>query len=54
MTDTACPECRDGKHRNCDGTAWDDATDALTACACAALPSHGLSLCGSFHPGGLQ
>lgn len=32
--DATCPECRAGKHRNCDGQAWDDAADAPTACAC--------------------
>lgn len=31
-----CPECRQGKHGNCDGTAWDDATDAPAGCPCAA------------------
>jgi hypothetical protein len=29
------PECRDGKHLNCEGGAWDDQADALTACTCA-------------------
>lgn len=29
-----CPECRDGKCRNCTGAAWDDAADELTACGC--------------------
>lgn len=29
-----CPECRDGKHRNCEGTAWSDETDSPTSCAC--------------------
>ena len=33
-TASICPECRNGKHFNCDSTAWDDATDAPTACAC--------------------
>ena len=33
--DTRCPECACGKHANCDGTAWDDTTDAPTACECA-------------------
>ena len=28
-----CPECRDGKHRNCDGTAWDDLTGDLPVTA---------------------
>ena len=34
MTARACPECRAGKHRNCDGTAWDQAADAPTPCPC--------------------
>jgi hypothetical protein len=29
-----CPECATGKHRNCDGTTWDNITDAPTACPC--------------------
>lgn len=29
-----CPECRDGKHGNCDGTAWDDHEDAPASCSC--------------------
>jgi hypothetical protein len=29
-----CPECRDGKHRNCSGVAWCDLMDAETECAC--------------------
>lgn len=28
------PECRDGKHLNCGGDAWDDHTDAPTDCEC--------------------
>lgn len=28
------PECRDGKHLNCGGDAWDDAKDRLTDCEC--------------------
>lgn len=32
--DPVCPECRAGKHTNCDGTAWDQAADAPTTCAC--------------------
>jgi hypothetical protein len=30
-----CPECVQGKHGNCDGTAWDFETDKPTACKCA-------------------
>lgn len=29
-----CPECRAGKHRNCDGSAWDAENDVPTLCAC--------------------
>lgn len=32
--ETACPECRNGKHRNCDSTAWDFSTDVGVACEC--------------------
>lgn len=37
-----CPECVAGKHRNCNGQAWDDAEDGLTECRCA----HGLDAMG--------
>ena len=29
-----CPECRDGKHRNCNGAAWDSKKDCPTNCGC--------------------
>lgn len=29
-----CPECRNGKHVNCDGTAWDESKDAMGPCHC--------------------
>jgi hypothetical protein len=29
-----CPECRAGKHRNCDGTAYDPRTDEIVICEC--------------------
>ena len=29
------PDCRDGKHRACSGTAWDDERDELVACPCS-------------------
>lgn len=35
MAARSCPECRVGKHGNCDGTTWDDGTDARAACPCA-------------------
>jgi hypothetical protein len=30
-----CPECVQGKHGNCDGSAWCRAHDALELCPCA-------------------
>lgn len=33
-----CPECRDGKHRNCTGWTLDDA-DRVVGCACACATS---------------
>lgn len=29
-----CPECRAGKHGNCDSQAWDEWTDMPTSCLC--------------------
>ena len=34
-TMTLCPECRDGKCRNCDGRAWDLRVDDFTDCECS-------------------
>jgi hypothetical protein len=34
-----CPECAQGKHANCDGTAWDLTSDDYTICSCPA-PDH--------------
>lgn len=31
---TACPECAQGKHGNCDGQAWDFTLDEMTPCQC--------------------
>jgi hypothetical protein len=31
-----CPECRQGKHGNCDGLTWDDQADDLAPCPCYA------------------
>lgn len=28
------PECRDGKHRNCGGDAWNDDVDKQVLCEC--------------------
>lgn len=32
--DQICPECRQGKHRNCDGLAWDFDIDKMVDCRC--------------------
>lgn len=32
--DHVCPECKTGKHRNCNSLAWCDFHDRETACAC--------------------
>lgn len=29
-----CPECVQGKHRNCDGRTWDFDNDDYRACEC--------------------
>ena len=29
-----CPECEQGKHANCDTTAWDNLTDQPSVCGC--------------------
>ena len=35
MTDfIKSPDCRDTNHHKCNGDAWDDQQDRLTACAC--------------------
>lgn len=34
MTAHICPECRNGKHVNCVGTAWDDDLDVAVDCEC--------------------
>lgn len=31
-----CPECQQGKHPNCDGTTWNNRTDAPDTCPCHA------------------
>lgn len=28
------PDCRDGKHRACDGTGWDHENDEPAPCPC--------------------
>lgn len=30
-----CPECRDDKHGNCDGTSWSEVDDAPADCPCS-------------------
>lgn len=32
-----CPECKEGKHGNCDGAAWCNAFDFQVQCVCAAV-----------------
>lgn len=39
-----CPECRSGKHGNCDGEALNEATDEIVACTCPP----------AFHPKGTR
>lgn len=29
-----CPQCREGKHPNCDGMALDEKTDQFVDCQC--------------------
>jgi hypothetical protein len=29
-----CRECSEGKHPNCDGSAWDNDADAEAPCTC--------------------
>lgn len=40
MSDHICPECVAGKHKNCDGTTWDNETDGLIPCACTFTDNH--------------
>lgn len=35
-----CPECRTGKHGNCDGTAFDEAADDIVECVCPPAFGH--------------
>ena len=32
-----CPDCKAGKHRNCDGVTWDNEYDCEAACPCYEL-----------------
>jgi hypothetical protein len=34
VSDPICPECEQGKCRNCSGDAWDHERDEPTACTC--------------------
>lgn len=34
MSAPVCPECAQGKHPNCVGSAWDDTLDAPVPCGC--------------------
>lgn len=29
-----CPDCKQGKHANCDSGAWDEKNDRPTPCRC--------------------
>lgn len=33
-----CPECKEGKHRNCNGVAYVDDHDQCIACQCTEGP----------------
>lgn len=35
MTVIMDPDCTAGKHTNCDGTGWDEDTEALAGCPCS-------------------
>lgn len=34
VVETICPECRQGKHGNCDGRAFNAKTDNIVDCTC--------------------
>jgi len=36
-----CPECAAGKHGNCDGSTWNNATDDFDVCPCWAAGHDG-------------
>jgi hypothetical protein len=40
-----CPECAQGKHRNCDGTSWNEVLDSPDTCECE------LAECSAGYPG---
>lgn len=46
MGDFICPECAQGKHGNCDGTAWDNQADVGVPCDCAEVQHDELLLGG--------
>jgi len=37
MTVRSCPDCEQGKHRNCTGEAWDNDVDDFAPCPCGDL-----------------
>jgi hypothetical protein len=49
MTVTVNPECRSGKHRNCDGYGWHQDEDQPAPCPC---DCHGGPLLGVAYPEG--
>lgn len=38
--DHICPECKAGKHTNCDGSAWCNALDRDVFCYCDSILGH--------------
>lgn len=46
MTVIMDPDCAAGKHTNCDGTGWDEKTEALADCPCACHRSFACSVTG--------
>lgn len=53
MPEPVCPECTQGKHANCDGTAWDDVNDVPVRCACE-ISNHTLKFEGIGNLDGLK
>lgn len=41
MSTHLSPDCRDGNCIKCDGNAWDEDADQLTACTCKHHQDHG-------------
>lgn len=45
-----CPECRQGKCRNCTGASWDNDADVLVPCPCQQAGHGGPKLGIDNHP----